>query len=61
VLKLGDSRSIRCNSRICHTSVRILEEFVNCNQQLCIERLSVINFHREIEPEYATICSVQCK
>jgi hypothetical protein len=22
---------------------------VNCNQQLCIELLSVINFHREIE------------
>jgi hypothetical protein len=23
---------------------------VNCNQQLCIEHWSVINFHREIEP-----------
>jgi hypothetical protein len=42
VLKLEDSRNIGCNSRICHTCVRILEE-------LCIE-LSVINFHREIEP-----------
>jgi hypothetical protein len=43
VLKLEDSRSIGCNSRICHTCVRILEE-------LCIEILSVINFHCEIEP-----------
>jgi hypothetical protein len=23
---------------------------VNCNQELCIELWSVINFHREIEP-----------
>jgi hypothetical protein len=23
---------------------------VNCNQELCIEKLSVINFHCEIEP-----------
>jgi hypothetical protein len=30
VLKLEDSRSIRCNSGICHTCVRFLEE-------LCIE------------------------
>jgi hypothetical protein len=43
VLKLEDSRSIRCNSRICHTCVRFLEE-------LCIELWSVINFHCEIEP-----------
>jgi IMP cyclohydrolase len=28
VLKLEDSRSIRCNSRICYTCVRILEEFL---------------------------------
>jgi hypothetical protein len=28
VLKIEDSRSIRCNSRICHTCVRILEELL---------------------------------
>jgi hypothetical protein len=26
---------------------------VNCNQQLCIELLSVIRFHRETEPTSA--------
>jgi hypothetical protein len=30
--------------------VRELVEVINCNQQLCIEHWSVINFHREIEP-----------
>jgi hypothetical protein len=36
---------------------------VNCNQELCIELLSVINFHCEIEPanslQYVKLCVVQ--
>jgi hypothetical protein len=31
---------------VCWNSRRVL----NCNQQLCTELWSVINFHREIEP-----------
>jgi hypothetical protein len=57
VLKLEDSRRIRCNSRIGHTCIKILEELstvFNCS----VLTLSVINFHREIEPyEFLTIYS----
>jgi hypothetical protein len=38
VLKLEDSRRIRCNSRICHTCVRILEEL------LIVVNSCVLNF-----------------
>jgi hypothetical protein len=33
---------------------------VNCNQQLCIELLSVIKFHRETEPTHIRYNINQC-
>jgi hypothetical protein len=60
VPKLEDSRRIRCNSRICHTCVRILEELwtVIKSRVLNIECNKLPSWNRTCE--LITICRISC-